>query len=134
MVINNEYMQTWYVEKERTVGQRSAMKKHAIGGVLVGLFVFLMASMAFATTLSGQIQILRINSGSTPARVSIFMGGSTACATSGWFAYESAATSLGLVQTQGLLAAYQHGHQVTIFGTGSCDGFGVEEIAGIDLE
>jgi hypothetical protein len=116
------------------MGHWSTTKKHVIGGVVVGLFVFLAASMAFAATLSGQIQILRINTGASAARVSIFVGGSTACVARGWFAYENAATGLGLVRTQGLLAAYQAGHQVTIHGTGTCDGFGFEQINSIDLE
>ena len=90
--------------------------------------------LAEASTLSGRIQTLRINEGTSPARVSIRLNGTTACPTSGWFAYENAATGLGLVQTQGLLAAYQSGQQVTIVGTETCDAFGVEEILYIDLQ
>jgi hypothetical protein len=114
--------------------QAMRRKMQVIGGVWVGLLVFLMASMAFATTLTGRIQTIRISEGTSPVRVSIRLIGTTACPTSGWFAYENAAVGLGLVQTQGLLAAYQSGQPVTIVGAETCDAFGVEDVLHIDLE
>jgi hypothetical protein len=111
----------------------SRMSKPVISGVVVGLLVFLTAATAFAATLTGQIQTIRINSGATAARVSILMEGSTECPANGWFAYENASAGLGLVQTQGLLAAYHSGQPIVIYGTGTCDGFGVEQISDIDL-
>ena len=108
-------------------------KKYTIGGLL-GLCIFLTAPMAFASTLTGQIQRIRINTGTNKSpRISILLGGNTACAAQGWFAYESASTDLGLVSTNALLAAYESGQPITIVGTGICDVFNVETINYIDL-
>ena len=108
--------------------------KYAIGGVLVGLCVLLVAQMAFATTATGPIDRLRINPGATPVRMSIHITGArTACPASEWYAYEMADTGLGLVMTKGLLSAYNSGQPIQIVGTGTCDRFGVEQIAYIDL-
>jgi hypothetical protein len=110
------------------------MKKYVISSVVVALCVSLMASMAFATQLTGQIQTIRIGTGTGGSpRVSILMRGNTACSNNGWFAYEEATTGLGALRTQALLAAYQSLRPVTIFGTGSCDAFGVEGVTAIDL-
>jgi hypothetical protein len=110
------------------------MKKHAIGGVVVGLCLSFMASMASASTISGPIQRLLINAGSNSSpRVSIYLGGNTACSNKGWFAYEAASTGLGLVRTNGLLAAYSSKRSVTIQGTGTCDAFAVEKVQDVDL-
>jgi hypothetical protein len=90
--------------------------------------------MAFASTSTGPIQKIRINTGTNNSpRVSIFLGQTTACSTQGWYAYQAAASGVGLVRTQGLLAAYNAGNNVTIVGTGTCDAFQVERIQDIDL-
>ena len=109
------------------------MKRNRHAGVFVGLAIVLVASMVFASTRTGPIQRIRINAGTTAARVSIFMGTPTDGPNNGWFAYENASTGLGLVRTSGLLAAYESGQPVTIVGTGTCDTFGVERINFIDL-
>jgi hypothetical protein len=110
------------------------MKQYAIGGVIVSLWAMLLVPVAFAATRTGQIQILRIESGTGGSpRVSIFMGGTTACGNPGWFAYQTASTGVGLLWTQGLLAAYKAGNPVRIDGTGTCDAFAVERVLGIDL-
>ena len=110
------------------------MKPYAIGGVIVGLCLCLMAPIAFATTLTGQILSIRISTGSGGSpRLSIRMPGNTVCSNNGWFAYEGASTGLGLVRTHGLLAAYKSFQPVTIVGTGTCDVHGVERINFIDL-
>jgi hypothetical protein len=109
--------------------------KLAIGGMLVGLSILAMAPIASASSLSGRIQRIRLSSGTGGSpRVSILMTGNTSCAAvNGWFAYESASTGLGFVNTEGLLAAYKSGRSITIQGTGTCDPFGVEKINFIDL-
>jgi hypothetical protein len=107
--------------------------KYTIGG-LVGLCILLTAPMAFATTITGQIQRIRINTGTNNSpRISILMGGSTACGAQGWFAYEAASTGVGLLMTNGLLAAYESQQPITIRGTGTCDAYNVEIVNWIDL-
>jgi hypothetical protein len=109
--------------------------KYVIGGVIAGLSILAMAPIASASSLNGKIQRIRINpvAGGSP-RVSILMTGNTSCvAANGWFAYENASTGVGLVNTEGLLAAYQSGRSITIQGTGTCDPYGVEKISYIDL-
>jgi hypothetical protein len=111
-------------------------KKYAISGVLAGLSMLIMTPIASASILSGKIQRIRINTGTSgSSRISILMTGNTSCRLNGWFAYESDNTSIGLAfaNTQGLLAAYQSGRSITIQGTGTCDALGVEKISYIDL-
>lgn len=109
-------------------------KKYTIVG-LAGSFVLLTASMAFASTNSGTIQVLRVNDVSTGTpRVSVKLSPNqnTSCL-AGFYAYNNAVTGIGRLRTDGLLAAYQSGKRVTIVGTGICDQFGIETINYIDF-
>jgi len=87
------------------------------------------------TIVTKQIANIRVSSGSSSDRVSILMGGATACGGSpGWFAFENADSGLGKSWLDALMMALVFGKQVTIVGTGTCDGFGVELINYIDFK
>lgn len=111
------------------------MKKYAMSGMFVGLSFCLLATAAFATTVTGRIETIRMSSGTAGSpRVSLYTGKTTACVgASGWFAYESASSGVGLLMTNGVLEAYNDGKTVRIVGTGTCDAFGVERVNYIDL-
>ncbi|MBD2437998.1 hypothetical protein H6G69_14450 [Nostoc sp. FACHB-110] len=110
-------------------------KKYTIVG-LAGYFVLITAPMALASTNSGTIQLLRlddISSGTPRVSVKLSPNQNTSCSAQGFYAYDNAVTGIGLLRTEGLLAAYKSGKKVTIVGTGLCDRFGVETIKFIDL-
>ncbi|MEH2438558.1 MAG: hypothetical protein V7K25_30910 [Nostoc sp.] len=110
-------------------------KKYTIGG-LVASFVLLTTPMAFASVNTGTIKQLRLDNVSTGTpRVSIQLipNQNTSCSAQGVYAYNNAVTGIGSLLTQGLLAAYQSGQQVTITGTGTCDQFGIEKVQYIDI-
>lgn len=111
------------------------MKKYAMSGMFVGLSFCLLATTAFATTITGRIETIRMSGGVAGSpRVSLYTGKPTACAGSpGWFSYESASSGVGLLMTSGVLEAYNGGKTVRIVGTGTCDAFNVERINYIDL-
>jgi len=64
------------------------------------------SSAAYATTLSGQVQEIRADALSGPARISIKLAGDTACQTHGWFAFDNADTGIGKIWTDIALSAY----------------------------
>lgn len=114
--------------------------KSVIGG-LVGSFVLLAAPMAFASTNTGLIETLRVNTNSNnpnagSPRVSVKLVGNqtTSCPTQGFYAYNNAVNGIGRLRTDALLAAYKSDQPVVIVGTGQCDSFGVETINFIDLK
>jgi hypothetical protein len=93
---------------------------------------------ANASTFTGNPQVVRINTGTSQARVSIFVGPhGSPCGTANWFAYENADTpgTKQALWTTGLLAAVQATpkRNVTIAGSGVCDSFGVEGLTDIDF-
>jgi hypothetical protein len=110
-------------------------KKYTIVG-LAGSFVLLTAPMAFASTNTGRIEVLRlddISTGTSRVSVKLSPNQNTSCPGQGFYAYNNATTGIGLLRTNGLLAAYQSGKPVTIVGTGICDQFGIETIRYIDI-
>ena len=111
------------------------MLKSTIYAAALGLAVFAMQSQAEASTFTGRIISLRINSGTTPARVSILVGPhGSPCATAAWFAYEKADVEKGGLWTDALIdSSLVKGQKVTIVGTGTCDAFAVEGVDFIDF-
>ncbi len=114
------------------------MKTNVLNLTLAALLISPAFANAAQSSFTGRPQDIRINTGTSAARVSIFVGphGST-CSTSGWFAYENANTP-GTKQnlwSTALLDAVQSSPRriVAIKGNGVCDGFGVEGISDIDF-
>ena len=95
---------------------------------------------ADASTMTTQITDLRFSSSSIStanSRVSIKISGTTSCSSNpGWYSYEypdsGPGAALGKAWTAALLAALSDGASVTIFGTGTCDNFGIEVVSFID--
>ncbi len=109
------------------------MKTNISRLMLVVLFV--MPAFANASAFSGKIQTIRINTGTSAARVSILVGAhGSPCATSQWFAYENASVDQGGLLTPAFIDAANNGRTVFIQGTGTCDTFAVEKIDYVDFK
>jgi hypothetical protein len=113
------------------------MQKRKFGVFLVsvlGLSVSLLAPLAQAVDTEGKILTLR-GGGPVAGRLSILMAKATnVCSNPGWYAYDNGTSGTGRIWTDLLVAAYNTGKTIKIFGTGTCDPFGVEKIAGIDVK
>lgn len=111
------------------------MRRYFTQVLFLGLCLVLVQSEAYATILTSVVRTVRVNvSPASPARTSIQMIGATPCASSGWFAFENAHTGVGRLWTDLAIAASQGGKQLTVVGTGVCDGFSVEGVSHIDLK
>jgi hypothetical protein len=106
-----------------------------ICGLLIPLATLLcLEPMASASSVTGTIVDVRVSPGASPARVSVLMSNTTSCSTQGWYAFENAADGIGKLWFDVLLKAIATGHQVSVFGTGTCDAFGVEQVSFIDVK
>jgi hypothetical protein len=95
------------------------------------------APLAQAVETTGTITALRASDvlPFSSGRVSIKMTKpSDVCSNPGWYAYDNANAGVFRIYTDLLTAAYQFRRTVTIFGTGTCDAYGVEKISGIDVK
>jgi hypothetical protein len=111
------------------------MEKHFAGGLFIGLCLTLVQPQAYASTVTGTVQTIRVNTGSgNVVRVSIEMLGDTACPFNGWYAFEQADSGVGKLWTDLAMTASQSGKQLIITGTDTCDIWQVEGVANIDLK
>jgi len=111
--------------------------RNKVCGLLIPLAALLcLEPMASASTVEGNISIVRMSkgTGASRARVSVLMPGTTSCSVKSWYAFEDADAGLGKLWFDALVMALNTGHQVSIIGTGTCDSFGVEQVAFIDVK
>jgi hypothetical protein len=98
--------------------------------------VLAMQSQSQASEFEGRIQALRLNTGSSPARVSILVGPhESPCLGAGgeWFAFENADQGLGSLWASALNNALVNRRTVFIAGNDQCDTFDIEGVTGIDF-
>lgn len=117
----------------RSNGMQKA-KCGIILGAVLGMSVSLISPLANAVDTEGKILTLR-GGGPVAGRLSILMNKVTnVCSNPGWYAYDNGTIGTGLIWTNLLVAAYNTGKTIKVFGTGTCDPFGVERITGIDVK
>jgi hypothetical protein len=91
-------------------------------------------SQGEASEFTGRIGFLRMNPGSSPARLSIFVGPhGSPCFGGDWFAFENADQGLGSVWASALTAALVNRRPIFIVGNNVCDQFNIEEVFSIDV-
>jgi hypothetical protein len=99
-----------------------------LNNVLLAAILGLVSTMAFASTYTGTVQKVIVASSVDTAgvtRVSVYTGGTTSCTdVNGWYVFEYAAAGNGPgpAMFAQLLDAQLLGSNVTITGTGGCDG------------
>jgi len=109
--------------------------RNKVFGLLIPLAALLcLEPIASASSVTGKIVDVRVSTGAGPTRVSILMQNTTSCSVQGWYAFENAADGLGKLWFDALLMALNTGHQVSIFGTGTCDAFAIEQVSFIDFK
>ena len=89
------------------------------------------AGVAQATTYTGTVQKVQAQASPTTSgnvRISIYVGATTSCAGTGWYAFDLPGGGLGSVWDAIVLAAVTGGTQVTILGTGTCDAYSIEGV------
>lgn len=108
------------------------MKTTTSSLILATILIF--PILANAGDFSGIPKVVRMNPGTTPSRVSIFVGPhGSPCAQGDWYAYENASSGLGGIWTTGFLKSV-NSRAVFVQGTGTCDVFGVEKINFVDFK
>lgn len=114
--------------------KKTVQKRGAILVSTFGLAVSLFAPLAQAVDTEGKILTLR-GGGPVAGRLSILMDKATnVCSNPGWYAYDNGTSGTGRIWTDLLVVAYNTGKTIKIFGTGTCDSFGVERITSIDVK
>jgi hypothetical protein len=96
----------------------------------------LLATEAYASSMSGQIELVRQNQDSfSPARTSVILvgAGESSCGNNA-YAFDNANTGIGKNMNDLLVAARQSSRPVFIQGNGICDSFNIEGISYIDME
>jgi hypothetical protein len=105
-----------------------------LGLMAAAALVLTMQSQAEASDFDGRIRGLRLNVGTSVARVSIFVGPhNSPCATAEWYAFENAHRDIGALWASYLNSALAANRTVFINGTGQCDTLGVEGVGFIDF-
>lgn len=106
---------------------------------IVPLLLASAASVANASSVTTQVLDVRMNASTVTAgsaRVSVLTSGSNSCSTGGWYAFEypdsGSGAAIGKVWAASILSALASGRQVAIYGTGTCDPFGIEILSFID--
>jgi hypothetical protein len=106
---------------------------------IVPLLLASAASVANASSVTTQVLDVRMNASTVTAgsaRVSVLTSGSNSCSTGGWYAFEypdsGSGAAIGKVWAASVLSALASGRQVAIYGTGTCDQFGIEILSFID--
>jgi hypothetical protein len=98
-----------------------------LGLMAAAALVLTMQSQAEASDFDGRIRGLRLNVGTSVARVSIFVGPhNSPCAAAEWYAFENAHRDIGALWASYLNSALAASRTVFINGTGQCDTSGVE--------
>jgi len=105
------------------------MKKKIL--LFLGLIIYL---NSFASSYTGKVSTVRFSSGTSAARVSVYVGQSTSCPSPNWFTYENADTGLGKIWTSILAMAYTTNKEIVIHGSSNCDPYGYETISTIDIK
>lgn len=105
----------------------------SITAMLMAAPVMAIPDTGLQPSYTGPVQTLRFNSGTSPARVSIFVGQSNACG-GWWYAFENADSGKGKLWVAALLAAKAQGKTVGIGGNGVCDGWNIEGVSYIDVQ
>lgn len=100
--------------------------------IFAALIAISATSSVFASTYTGPVLAVQIQASLiTPGtvRIGVQISGSTACANTAWYSAEFPDSSgSGKAWIAALLAAQARGANVTIGGTGTCDGYSVESI------
>lgn len=114
------------------------MKSKRIASLFAGCFLgVVLASSADASTYTGPaIQVsVGPGTGTSQARVSVYVGSFSSICSGfpNYFSLENADTGVGKLLLAALLTAHASGQSVVITGTGTCDNYGVELIAGVTL-
>jgi hypothetical protein len=103
------------------------------------LMAFGVASVAHASTYTGTLTKIAAQPSptapTTQTRVSIFTatGVTTACASASLYSFDLSNTGLASSYQALLLSSLVSGTVMTITGSGTCDAYGIEEVAGISL-
>ena len=108
-----------------------------LGLLMMTALVLVTTAPVEASDFSGNIQTLRFSTGTTAARVSIEVGnhGSPCLAVhQQWYSFENADKGLGVLWSSALTTALGNKQNVTIFGSGKCDKYGVEGVNYIDFK
>lgn len=112
------------------------VKHLGISVVLVSL-LFATTAIAEPTPYEGKIVALRLNTGESPARVSVRVEDShqsRAGCISRWYAFENADQDIGRLWTTALMIALHEQKQIYIEGNDRCDSYNVEGIDHIDMK
>jgi len=119
-------------------------RRRDVAGIVVALARMLkrilfglpfIGSAVQATTYTGAVQ--QIQTGASPTapgniRVSIFTGRTTICTGfPSWYSFDLPSMGLASTWVAVLLSANAAGRQISILGTGSCDGLGVETVTNV---
>jgi hypothetical protein len=115
---------------------RNTGKKRLVQSTLVAAAALVLAtqSQAEASQFEGRVQALRLGTGSSPARVSIFVGPhDSPCIGGEWFAFENADRGLGALWASALNAALTERRTIFISGNDECDEFDIEGVDFIDF-
>lgn len=109
------------------------MKQHIAAAVLLCI-----AGLAQASSFEGKVARVRSQpvqaSAGPQVRVSVqVVNGTTGCPFGGWYVYQLGAGPAADMWLSKLMAAKTSDRTVTIQGTGSCDVYGLESIAYMDL-
>ena len=93
--------------------------------------------LSYSSEFEGTIKEVQVSPGSSPVRVSIFVGprGSECTGSGGnWYAYENGDIGIGKIWTSAVVTAYAATKTVKIAGTDTCDEFGIEGVSYLHLK